>query len=250
MKADRAEQDQERRQRIARAAVELFARRGLEATSAQDIARAAYVSRTNLYRYFHSKSHMLLAHFERSVAETRNEALRRLSMGATPQAVWGIVTGRMADLGVRYRHLVGAVGQAVIGLPVRTVGTQPGSSQGTQREQSLGMTSPEALHTATTLVALVEPVLLAMRRQGGLRQDADTRLLAAMFVDACLLALLHGGHRDQREVLRDWQERFTLLMNGALAPGQRIEKLLPEKLLPEKLLPEKLMPEENPPSKS
>lgn len=223
MKADRAEQDQERRQRIARAAFELFARSGLEATSAHDIARAAYVSRTNLYRYFPSKTHMLLAHFERSVAETRNEALRRLSMGATPQAVWGVVTGRMADLGVRYRHLVGAVGQAVIGLPVRTVG-----SPAAEREQKMTMTSAEAVHTATTLVALVEPVLLAMRRQGNLRPDADTRLLAAMFVDACLLALLHGGHRDQREVLRDWQERFTLLMQGALAPGQRIEKLLPE----------------------
>lgn len=232
MKADRAEQDQERRQRIARAAFELFARRGLDGTSAQEIAQAAYVSRTNLYRYFPSKTHMLLAHFERAVAETRNEALRRLNTGATPQAVWGIVTGRMADLGVRYRHLVGAVGQAVIGLPVRTVSPGTAERRADASPGGLALTSPEALHTATTLVALVEPVLLAMRRQGNLRPDADTRLLAAMFVDACLLALLHGGHRDQREVLRDWQERFTLLMHGALAPGQRIETLLPPDALP------------------
>ncbi|RJF73152.1 TetR/AcrR family transcriptional regulator [Deinococcus cavernae] len=229
MKADRAEQEHERRVRIARAAFELFARSGLEGTSAQDIARAAYVSRTNLYRYFPSKTHMLLAHFERAVAETRSEALRRLNTGANPQAVWSVVTGRMADLGVRYRHLVGAVGQAVIGLPVRTVTVPEGAGperEGKAPDAAPSVNSTQAMHTAMTLVALVEPVLLAMRRQGGLRPEADTRLLAAMFVDACLLALLHGGHRDQREVLRDWQERFTLLMHGALAPGERLEKLL------------------------
>lgn len=223
MKVDRTEQDQERRQRIARAAFELFARRGLDQTSAQDIARAAYVSRTNLYRYFPSKTHMLLAHFERAVAETQREALRHLNTGATPQAVWSVVTGRMADLGVRYRHLVGAVGQAVIGLPCRAV--NPSSEPKLPLLVERG--GPEAVRTATTLVALVEPVLLAMRRQGSIRPDADTRLLAALFVDACLLALLHGGHRDQREVLRDWQDRFTLLMQGALAPGQTLAKLLP-----------------------
>ena len=228
MKIDRAEQEQERRQRIARAAFELFARSGLEGTSAQEIARAAYVSRTNLYRYFPSKTHMLLAHFERAVAETRAEAVQRLSAGANPQAVWQGVTGRMADLGVRYRHLVGAVGQAVIGLPLRVANSVPAAEKSTP-VQTPGhkpeVVLTEAQHTAQTLVALVEPVLVAMRRQGNLRPDSDTRLLAAMLVDACLLALLHGGHRNQREVQRDWQERFSLLMTGALAPGQRLSAL-------------------------
>ena len=204
MKVDREEQTEARRERIARAAFELFARSGLDQTSAQDIARAAFVSRTNLYRYFPSKTHMLLAHFERAVSETRSEALSRLSSGTAPQAVWQHVTARMADLGVRYGHLVGAVGQAVLGA----------------RPDSPGPATPgQEVRTALTLVALVEPVLHAMRLQGHLRSDANTHLLAALLVDACLLALLHGGHRDQREVLRDWQDRFSLLMYGALAPG-------------------------------
>ncbi|MFC6660390.1 TetR/AcrR family transcriptional regulator [Deinococcus multiflagellatus] len=117
MKVDRHEQDEARRERIARAAFELFARSGLEEISAQDIARAAYVSRTNLYRYFPSKVHMLLAHFEKAVQASRDDALERLKAGANPQLVWDKVTARMADLGVRYRHLVGAVGQAVLGAP-------------------------------------------------------------------------------------------------------------------------------------
>lgn len=198
MKVDRHEQDDARRERIARAAFELFARSGLEATSAQDIARAAFVSRTNLYRYYPSKVHMLLAHFERTVRETHEEATRKLHAGAAPQAVWSHVTTRMADLGVRYRHLVGAVGSAVLRA-------RRGESEG--------------VGTAVALVALVEPVLIAMRDRGALRDGVNTHLLSALLVDACLLALLHGGHRDQREVLRDWQDRFSLLLHGALAPG-------------------------------
>lgn len=199
MKVDRHEQDEARRTRIARAAFELFARTGLDSVSAQDIAHAAFVSRTNLYRYFPSKTHMLLAHFERTVGETRAEALRRLSSGAAPQAVWQQVTARMADLGVRYRHLVGAVGQAVLG---RRVGAEGALAQ--------------ELQTAHTLVGLVEPVLSAMKTQGKLRPDADTRFLASLLVDSCLMSLIHGGHGTQREVLTDWQDRFSLLMHGAL----------------------------------
>lgn len=236
MKVDRAEQDEQRRARIARAAFELFARSGLEAISAQDIARAAYVSRTNLYRYFPSKTHMLLAHFETAVAETQAEALRRLSAGANPQAVWSLVTGRMADLGVRYRHLVGAVGQAVLGLPTQTglraapdaqaVAHSVGDASQSDNTAGIhGVPLPENVRTALMLVSLVEPPLRAMQTQGYVRAGADTHLLASLFVDACLLALLHGGHRDQREVLRDWQERFSLLMQGALAPGLTLSAL-------------------------
>lgn len=224
MKVDREEQDDARRERIARAAFELFARSGLDQTSAQDIARAAFVSRTNLYRYYPSKIHMLLAHFERTVIDTRDEAIKRLGAGSSPQAVWGQVTARMADLGVRYRHLVGAVGQAVLGARHDTPSEfRPTGSP--SRASSEPNTAIHDIRTAVTLVALVEPVLIAMRHQGHIRPDTNTQFLASLFVDACLLALLHGGHRNQREVLRDWQDRFTLIMHGALAPGLSVASI-------------------------
>jgi AcrR family transcriptional regulator len=220
MKVDRQEQDEARRDRIARAAFELFARSGLEATSAQEIARAAFVSRTNLYRYFPSKIHMLLAHFDKAVQESRDDALERLRAGANPQQVWDKVMDRMADLGVRYRHLVGAVGQAVLSAsPVGNSATAVPSGVMTPRSFPTRLTPGDGLKTALTLGALVEPVLLAMQAQGRLRPEVNVAGLSALLVDACLLALLHGGHRDQREVLRDWQDRFSLLMHGALAPG-------------------------------
>jgi len=214
VKVDREEQDDARRERIARAAFELFARSGLEATSAQDIARAAFVSRTNLYRYYPSKVHMLLAHFEKAVQASRDDAIERLSRGANPQQVWDKMTARMADLGVRYRHLVGAVGHAVLSAGPRPHTTPPETDP-----------AGEEVRTALTLVALVEPVLIAMRDRGALRDGVNTHLLGTLLVDACLLALLHGGHRDQREVLRDWQDRFSLLLHGALAPDVTEEQV-------------------------
>lgn len=220
MKVDRHEQDEARRDRIARAAFELFARSGLEATSAQDIARAAFVSRTNLYRYFPSKIHMLLAHFDKAVQASRDDALERLHAGANPQQVWDKVMARMADLGVRYRHLVGAVGQAVLGA-APLGGAEPPAKSPLSFPARLA--PADGLKTALTLGALVEPVLLAMQAQGRLRPEVNVAGLSALLVDACLLALLHGGHRDQREVLRDWQDRFSLLMSGALAPGAAVE---------------------------
>ena len=219
MKVDRSEQDQARRDRIARVAFELFAQRGLDAISAQDIAQAAYVSRTNLYRYFPSKVHMLLAHFEKAVAASRDDALERLRAGTNPQLVWDQVTLRMADLGVRYRHLVGAVGQAVLVAPPNLSSGEFQKSPQSSPPVSRSLLPGDPLRTALTLAALVEPVLLAMQTQGRLRPEANVSMLSVLFVDACLLALLHGGHRDQLEVLRDWQERFSLLMYGVMAPS-------------------------------
>ena len=218
MKLDRQEQDQARRDRIARAAFELFARSGLDAISAQDIARAAYVSRTNLYRYFPSKVHMLLAHFEKAVQASRDEALSRLSSGASPLAVWENVTARMADLGVRYRHLVGAVGQAI--MTARLAAAHPGRAPADASADS------SAGRAALSLTALVEPVLRAMQQSGHLRPGLNVAHLSGVLVDTCLMSLLHGNHRTQREVLLDWQERFSLLRYGALSPGRSLNEPL------------------------
>ncbi|MFC6618067.1 TetR/AcrR family transcriptional regulator [Deinococcus radiophilus] len=203
-KTDRQDQDLARRRRIARAAFELFARSGLEAISAAEIARAAYVSRTNLYRYYPSKLHMLLAHFELTVEETRQAALRRLAEGRSPQTIWSGVAARMADLGVRYHHLVGAVASAAL------------TRQGAGRE-------PEALERPqTALGALVMPVLLSMQRRGELREGVDLRVLSDLVVDSCLLALLQGQHRTPEEVQRDWEDRLSLLLSGALRSGREL----------------------------
>lgn len=206
-KVDRQEQDMQRRRRIARAAFKLFAHSGLDAISAADIAQAAYVSRTNLYRYYPSKLHMLLAHFEETVEETRQAALRRLAEGKSPQAIWHGMSARMADLGVRYHHLVGAVASAALaGSPRPKLGEVPPAAE---------LALPQS-----NLSELVMPVLLSMQRRGELREGTDLRVLSDLLADSCLLALLQGQHRTPEEVQRDWQDRLELLLRGALREGQ------------------------------
>ncbi|MDO4262876.1 MAG: TetR/AcrR family transcriptional regulator [Deinococcus sp.] len=231
-KVDRQEQETQRRRRIARAAFELFARSGLDAISAADIAQAAYVSRTNLYRYYPSKLHMLLAHFEETVEETRQAALRRLAEGKSPQAIWQGMTARMADLGVRYHHLVGAVASAALagrgGTGPADEEDQEGAAKETGWPAPVGGPSqkvpspPQLRPPQTSLSELVMPVLLSMQRRGDLREGTDLRVLSDLLVDSCLLALLQGQHRTPEEVQRDWQDRLELLLYGALREGQQL----------------------------
>lgn len=218
-KIDRLEQELQRRQRIARTAFELFARSGLEAISAADIARAAYVSRTNLYRYFPSKLHMLLAHFELTVQETLQAAQRRLAEGRSPQDIWKVIAGRMAELGVRYHHLVGAVASAALvgrGLGPGALLHRPASSLSSSAPSSV---APAAELPRSALSELALPVLQSMRERGQLRSNLDLRMLSQLMVDTCLLALLQGSHRTPEEVEQDWQDRLSLLLGGVLRPG-------------------------------
>lgn len=222
-KVDRQEQDTLRRRRIARAAFELFARSGLDSISAADIAQAAYVSRTNLYRYYPSKLHMLLAHFELTVEETRAVALRRLAEGKSPQAIWQVVSARMADLGVRYHHLVGAVASAALtggGAAAPRAGVPESGVAEPQSAQAQALADLAAPHS--NLSELVMPVLLSMQERGQLRENVDLHILSDLVVDSCLLALLQGQHRTPEEVQRDWQGRLELLLNGILREGHTL----------------------------
>src|SRR5918999_251269 len=60
----------ERREAVVEAARREFARRGLEGTSTEDIARAAGISQPYLFRLFGTKKELYLAAVERSTSET------------------------------------------------------------------------------------------------------------------------------------------------------------------------------------
>jgi AcrR family transcriptional regulator len=68
---------------IARVAIDLFSRQGYDATSMEEVANAAGVSRRSLFRYFPSKSALVWTGFEHYL--TRLEAgLERTSEGMDP----------------------------------------------------------------------------------------------------------------------------------------------------------------------
>src|SRR6476661_5345402 len=57
------------RERIERAAVQLFAEKGVEATSVRDVARAVDISEGALYRHFDGKDELVWELFERNYVE-------------------------------------------------------------------------------------------------------------------------------------------------------------------------------------
>ncbi|RZU76584.1 TetR family transcriptional regulator [Micromonospora kangleipakensis] len=71
------------RRSIVAAATELFARRGYEATSVQDIVAAAEVTKGALYHWFGSKSELLTSIYRELLAE-QTQRLREIADGAGP----------------------------------------------------------------------------------------------------------------------------------------------------------------------
>ncbi|MGR6320478.1 TetR/AcrR family transcriptional regulator [Micromonospora soli] len=71
------------RQRVVAAATELFARRGYDATSVQEIVATAEVTKGALYHWFGSKSELLTSIYRDLLAE-QTQRLREIAQGAGP----------------------------------------------------------------------------------------------------------------------------------------------------------------------
>src|SRR5258708_26626828 len=70
----RERQSLERRERLFRAALDLFARKGFAETTVEDITNAADLGKGTFFNYFPSKQHILLAFAEMQLAKLRAAA--------------------------------------------------------------------------------------------------------------------------------------------------------------------------------
>jgi AcrR family transcriptional regulator len=88
----RAEQVQQTRERFLQAGGEVFARRGFDAASLEEISALAGYTRAAIYRYFPSKAALLVACVEAEVdtlLQRRDEVLRHVSGEATLLSEFG-----------------------------------------------------------------------------------------------------------------------------------------------------------------
>ena len=95
------------REQITEAAIRLFAERGFDGTTVDDIAEAADVSRRTFFRYFARKEDVVLA-WKQEAAEELRRALAQRPAGEAPlDAVQGAISTLAQSYGARRELTLG-----------------------------------------------------------------------------------------------------------------------------------------------
>jgi AcrR family transcriptional regulator len=191
------------RQRLFRAAVELFGTRGFNATTVEDITRAADVGKGTFFNYFKTKE-MLLS----SWAELRLDILRRARSGA--------LQGREPVKKVLHR-LLGALLE------------EPTRSRTTGRCMLLGLLGSEPaaeMLQDTTLRArrVLTDIIVEGQKRGEIRRNASAGDLAGLFQQTFfgimhLWILMPGQNLKKRT-----DTSFELFWAAAAVPPQVRER--------------------------
>ncbi len=96
----------DKRDRILRAAVEIFSRKGFFNSKVSEIARAASVADGTIYLYFRNKDDLLISLFEEKMGEVVADVRRRIATGGTATAKLRIFIENHMDLLEREAGLV------------------------------------------------------------------------------------------------------------------------------------------------
>lgn len=201
---DRSNTLQARKQQLVQetiwdAAIEVFAQKGFDATTVEEIAEAAGVSRRSFFRYFASKDHLLgggIIYF----GQTLCDSVENAPPGLSP---FGIM-----------RHTVSAVAGCVAELPRSRKIIALGESS-TAARQALRSRMPEAESM------LAEAYLLRLGEASESHQ-MDARLLASLtftLVDLALSTWTKCEGLDISEAVVLVEQTFTSLLAGSALPG-------------------------------
>lgn len=186
---------------LSQEALRLFAERGFEATTVQDIAAAADVSERTFFRYFTSKHDIVLADFISALPQLLDALRARPAEEAPLQAVLASLGTLASARGVRPVTLLGsarataASGHATRMLEIIADWEEQLARALVEREGVDPDTAPQSLRlradvTARAALAAVRAALEAHRRTSGERND-DPQRLAALVAEA--FAVLASG---------------------------------------------------------
>src|SRR5579863_2334647 len=111
----------ETRERLFRAALDLFARKGFTETTVEDITEAADVGKGTFFNYFPSKDHILLAFGEMQLAKLEAAVAEVRTSGASMPEFLRSLGLRMTQEPVRHPGIIRTLLQAYLSsTPVRT----------------------------------------------------------------------------------------------------------------------------------
>jgi AcrR family transcriptional regulator len=182
------------RKQLVDAAAKLFAERGVEATTMDDIARAAGVSRTSVFNYFGYKEMLLCEIGARYVQEVAGPVLENLDRPT--DEIFRDVANSLAGLATREPALIAAVARET---------THPDPVR--RRRSQETMRYPAVVHV----------LLDRLAEQGALRHPDQRDLYADQIVDLIAGTLVRGAGVLPRERLRTALEStLEVFTSGAL----------------------------------
>lgn len=207
----------QRRERILRAAVEIFAERGYAAASTAQIAAAAGASKETLYSYFGDKAGLLRAALASLVAAPQ-----------VPDAAPPVGEGMSA---IRFERLLGQVARRLVADLMRPeyLGLARVVVAETPREPALADLFRDAV--AGRALAGVAALLRAGQRHGLVERTVDVHAAARAFVGPLLTYVLLDGLLRPAGDIRSPAERAiarqVALFHRSISPDRQPERESP-----------------------
>jgi AcrR family transcriptional regulator len=182
-----------RREAILRAAADTFAKRGYEATSMDEVAAAAGITRLIIYRHFATKKELYDAVLEGVARRLREEFARN------------VVPGRVAEGSVRTMLEVAREDPAGFTLLWRHAAREPAFSGHADAIRS-------------KVVAGAEALLKGRHFDPGLSRYWAAQTLVALLVEAVLSWLEHSDRGEDQVFLEKMAQTLPVLVEAWSAP--------------------------------
>lgn len=177
------------------AAAELFAQRGVDATTMEDIARAAGTSRTSVFNYFGYKEMILCEIGARYVADLLGTAQSAQSQRRTPRGLLLDLVDTLVAISERDPTLVSAVAHEMM---------HPDRERRRQANLTMGYGF------------LIDGILDAFERAGQLRDPRSRPSYGRMILDMTAGALIRVGGDFPRSRLRtELHRNVDVFLSGA-----------------------------------
>lgn len=192
----RERQSAERRERLFRAALELFARKGFDETTVEDITNAADLGKGTFFNYFPSKEHILLAFGEMQLGKLRAAFDEMREKNVPVPAFLRSLGPRMTQEPIRNPSIIRILLQAFL-------------TNSSAREPMLVLQNRvTAIHT--------EMIRIGQER-GEIRDDVPPAVLANVFRQTIFGTLLIWSLYGDSTLLTRMEQAFEVLWTG-LAP--------------------------------
>jgi AcrR family transcriptional regulator len=192
----RERQSLERRERLFRSALDLFARKGFAETTVEDITNAADLGKGTFFNYFPSKDHILLAFVEMQLGKLRVAADEARAKNEPMRVFLRSLGARMTQEPIRNPSIIRILLQAFLSVtPVRE----------------------SMMDLQARVIAIHTEMIQLGQERGEIRDDLPPEVLAHVFRQTVFGTLLIWSLYGDASLLSRIEDAFEVLWTG-LAP--------------------------------